>query len=44
MSTPNGHISMDGQTDLDIKVTLPDSVIVDLNNAVNSNGSIVKRI
>lgn len=42
--TPNGHISIDGQTDLDIKVSIPDSVIVDLNNAVNANGSTIKRI
>ncbi|XP_055839850.1 excitatory amino acid transporter isoform X1 [Episyrphus balteatus] len=32
----NGHIILDGQTDLDRKCSLPDSVIVDMNNVMNS--------
>ena len=41
--TPNGHISINGQTDLDRKSSLPDSVI-DMNSSSvpHSNGSVKK--
>lgn len=43
--TPNGHIHSNGQTDLDRKSSLPDSVIVDMNNissSFHSNGATKK--
>lgn len=41
VTTPNGHIIVDGQTDLDRKSSLPDSVIVEMSNTEASlqNGS-----
>lgn len=40
--TPNGHILINGQTDLDRKSSLPDSVIVEMNNTTLHNGTAKK--
>ncbi|XP_005186358.1 excitatory amino acid transporter isoform X2 [Musca domestica] len=35
ISTPNGHVSLEGQTELDSTCTMPDAVIVDMNAVIN---------
>ena len=35
ISTPNGHVSLEGQTELDSNCTMPDAVIVDMNVVIN---------
>ncbi|XP_065357744.1 excitatory amino acid transporter isoform X1 [Calliphora vicina] len=35
ISTPNGHVSLEGQTELDSNCTIPDAVIVDMNVVIN---------
>uniref|UniRef100_A0A1A9ZW30 Amino acid transporter n=1 Tax=Glossina pallidipes TaxID=7398 RepID=A0A1A9ZW30_GLOPL len=36
ISTPNGHVSLEGQTELDSTCTIPDAVIVDMNAIMNT--------